>query len=143
MARFELKDYSLTNHSEEDVSKTMYQDTMRRGKRAVDPVDSPHASVMPKQNGKSKVNRICDTFLAVLQRKASTNLQNIITSHVCKYPQDLDGGLSEIAKLQSKSTLKVVERCANVKQQTIPQKQRRRSSTSAFSPMSIVSTTTP
>src|SRR6185312_5131016 len=48
---------------------------------------------------KSKVNRICDSILKSLARKESTNLQNIITAHVCKVPPALDDGLTMVAKL--------------------------------------------
>ncbi|MCJ1475211.1 hypothetical protein MMC13_003871 [Lambiella insularis] len=101
IGKIEHIDLFLSQLREEDVSKTMYQDTIRRRKRDLDLMNSSHASVLSKQDDRSKVNRICDAFLTVLQRKASTNLQNIITSHVCKYPQDLNGGLLEVAKLQT------------------------------------------
>ena len=48
----------------------------------------------------SKVNRICDAFLQVLQQRQSQGLQNIISAHVCKVLPDLDAGLMEIAKLR-------------------------------------------
>lgn len=48
----------------------------------------------------SKVNQICDAFLDVLQTRTSTNLQNIITAHVCKSPPDLEAGLTVVARLR-------------------------------------------
>jgi len=48
----------------------------------------------------SKINRICDAFLEVLKSRTSTNLQNIITAHVCKSPPDLDAGLMLVAELR-------------------------------------------
>jgi elongator complex protein 1 len=48
----------------------------------------------------SKINRICNAFLEVLKSRTSTNLQNIITAHVCKSPPDLDAGLMLIADLR-------------------------------------------
>jgi elongator complex protein 1 len=51
----------------------------------------------------SKVNRICGGFLEVLQTRAATNIQNIITAHVCKSPPDLDAGLSVVAKLRGEN----------------------------------------
>ena len=59
----------------------------------------------PGQGDASKVDRICDAFIRALSSRSSTNLQNIITSHVCKTPPDLGAGLQEVSKLQSKSTL--------------------------------------
>lgn len=49
----------------------------------------------------SKVNRICDAFLQVLETRKAANLQNMITAHVCKFPPHLEAGLLEIAKLPS------------------------------------------
>lgn len=53
----------------------------------------------------SKVNRICDALLVVLEqdRYKNDHLQNIITSHVCKVPADLEAGLKLLGRLQSKS----------------------------------------
>lgn len=48
----------------------------------------------------SKINRVCDAFLEALKGRQVTNLQNIVTAHVCKAPPDLDAGLSLVAKLQ-------------------------------------------
>jgi elongator complex protein 1 len=47
----------------------------------------------------SKVNTICDAFLEVLKTRAPTNLQNIVTAHVCKSPPALDDGLLLVAQL--------------------------------------------
>lgn len=47
----------------------------------------------------SKVNTICDALLKALQSRKATNLQNIITAHVCKEPPALDDGLSLVAEL--------------------------------------------
>jgi elongator complex protein 1 len=51
-----------------------------------------------------KVNRICDAFLSALEIKASTNLQNIITAHVCKRPPDFNAALQLVADLRQKDT---------------------------------------
>ena len=50
----------------------------------------------------SKVNRICNAFLAVLQQPQYRDeyLQNTITAHVCKVPADLEAGLEMIGQLQ-------------------------------------------
>jgi elongator complex protein 1 len=50
----------------------------------------------------SKVNRICDAFLAVLEQPQykEAHLQNIITAHVSKTPPDLESGLEMIGRLQ-------------------------------------------
>lgn len=50
----------------------------------------------------SKVNRICDGFLATLEKRVDTNLHNLITAHVCKSPPDLEAGLRLGARLRGK-----------------------------------------
>ncbi|KAI9867254.1 MAG: hypothetical protein M1813_009532 [Trichoglossum hirsutum] len=84
---------------EEDVSETMYKETLRDahvdGNASYTTGGAGSSNVVP-----SKVNRICDGFLEALQTRPATNLQNIITAHVCKSPPDLEAGLSAIAKLR-------------------------------------------
>ena len=53
----------------------------------------------------SKVNRICNAILGALQFRGATNLQNVISAHVCKNPPDLEAGLLVVADLQSKPML--------------------------------------
>lgn len=48
----------------------------------------------------SKVNSICNAFLAVLAAYMPSHLQNIITAHVCKVPPNLEDGLSVVARLR-------------------------------------------
>lgn len=47
-----------------------------------------------------KVNRICDAFLAVLRDRYNTNLQNVITAHVCKLPPNIEAGLTVVSELR-------------------------------------------
>jgi elongator complex protein 1 len=56
----------------------------------------------PMQSG--KVNRVCDAFLTALESKASTNLQNIVTAHVCKRPPGFLAALQLIADLRHENT---------------------------------------
>lgn len=46
------------------------------------------------------MNRICDAFLATLEKRIDTNLHNLITAHVCKSPPDLEAGLRLVARLR-------------------------------------------
>lgn len=75
----------------------MYQDT----KRKASPVDlSSTAESSPAPRGSAaKVNTVCDTLLKSLQSRKDTNLQNIITAHVCKSPPALDDGLTLVSGL--------------------------------------------
>ena len=57
----------------------------------------------------SKVNRICDAFLNILTHRYSTNLQNVITAHLCKSPPDIESGLHVISDLQAKSETDFVD----------------------------------
>jgi elongator complex protein 1 len=74
---------------EEDVTQTMYRDTKTAGQ----PSDSKTA-VKP-----GKTNTICDAVLQKLRTQKQSNLQNIITAHVCKNPPALDDGLLVVAEL--------------------------------------------
>ncbi|WDK09737.1 IKI3 family protein [Colletotrichum graminicola] len=98
----QLKDISyidlfLSSLREEDVSQTMYKDT-KRATRFIEASAEPPAAPTDLSN-KSKVNRICDAILKSLQSKKGTNLQNVITAHVCKVPPALDDGLTLVAEL--------------------------------------------
>lgn len=88
----------LTGCREEDVTQTMYQDTKRPQAQPNGgfPVADGSASAKP---GGSKVNTVCDALLRGLQSRKASNLQNIITVHVCKVPPALDDGLSLVAEL--------------------------------------------
>ena len=86
----------LTAYREEDVSQTMYRETLK-----VAPAEPRKAELEAlKGVNLSKVNRICDTFLKVLESRGSVHIQNTITAHVCESPPDLDAGLAEIAKMR-------------------------------------------
>lgn len=87
------------NHRNEDVSETMYRETLKAK-------DLTTKNKLSSEQVASKVNRICNALLAVLEQEMYKNdyLQNIITSHVCKVPADLETGLQLIGRLQSKSS---------------------------------------
>lgn len=89
---------------EEDVSQTLYKDTLKLSKAEADAAAktgaNPAASLALKASKDSKINRICDAFLVALKNKMDTNLQNVVTAHVCKFPPDLDAGLQLVADLR-------------------------------------------
>jgi len=91
MSRLALAD----QRSNEDVSETMYKETLKTK-------DLATKRQLPQDQLNNKVNRICDAFLAVLQRSQYKDiyLQNIITAHVSKIPPALETGLEMIAGLQ-------------------------------------------
>ena len=101
--RSNLRRHWLTDLREEDVCQSMYRETLNPKKRWSNTVDEGNRPVTSRDTSPSKVNRICDAFLSVLKSRASTNLQNIITAHVCKSPPDLDAGLIVVAKLAGKN----------------------------------------
>lgn len=88
-------DLFLSQLRDEDVSTTMYKDTLPTAD--AQRLESEHQA---QKLEVGKVNKICDAFLSVLRMNVSTNLQNIITAHVCKSPPDIEAGLTEVAKLQ-------------------------------------------
>ena len=94
---------ALTSDREEDVTKTMYRTTLP--KDVSNPVDASTGSAVMdgiSSSGKqiSKVNSICDAFLASLTVLTPKHLQNIVTAHVSKLPPDLDSALQVIVKLR-------------------------------------------
>ncbi|KAL8708632.1 MAG: hypothetical protein Q9225_007574 [Loekoesia sp. 1 TL-2023] len=92
-------DLFLSSLKEEDVSKTMYKETLRAEERRDD-----NTAI----NGNGKINKICNTFLESLSgRKA--NVKNMITAQVCKSPPDFDAGLLEIVRLREKGSDQVDE----------------------------------
>lgn len=105
VSKVEHIDLFLSQLREDDVSQTMYRDTIRRSgtnNRVNGIFISPSSS---------KINRICDAFLEVLESRADTHVQNTITAYVCKSPPDLDGGLAIISKLKAQGD-KIVEKAA-------------------------------
>ncbi|KAF5025006.1 hypothetical protein F66182_2957 [Fusarium sp. NRRL 66182] len=90
-------DLFLSSLRAEDVTQTMYQDTKRPKALGTDlaPSDLPPAP----RGSAAKVNAVCDALLNALQSRKATNLQNVITSHVCKSPPALDDGLLLVAEL--------------------------------------------
>ncbi|RPA90649.1 IkappaB kinase complex, IKAP component [Choiromyces venosus 120613-1] len=97
--KIEYIDLFLSQLREEDVSRTMYRETLQ-STGAPEPsnqIDTPNRL-------KSKVNTICDAFLNVLlPKRLSSNLQNIITAYVCKTPPDHDAALLLIGDLREKN----------------------------------------
>ncbi|PSN68687.1 IkappaB kinase complex, IKAP component [Corynespora cassiicola Philippines] len=94
--RVEHVDLFLSQLRNEDVSETMYKETLKAK-------DLSTKTKLSQEQVKNKVNRICDAFLTVLEQPQykQDHLQNIITSHVCKVPADLESGLEMIGRLQS------------------------------------------
>ncbi|EEY19158.1 elongator complex protein [Verticillium alfalfae VaMs.102] len=84
-------DLFLSSLREEDVTQSMYKDTKRTADR---PSEISPDVLAGENDSKSKVNKICNSILKSLQSKKDTNLQNIITAHVCKVPPALDDGLT-------------------------------------------------
>jgi elongator complex protein 1 len=96
----------LTDHRNEDVCETVYQDTLKiahsterapEATRSTELTGGGSAAITKKDN---KVNRICDGLLAVLSNMIDTNLKNLVTAHVCKSPPDLEAGLQLVASLR-------------------------------------------
>lgn len=86
----------------------MYRETLKMG-------DLATKSRLSQAQVVSKVNRICDAFLVVLEQSGfkDIHLQNIITSHVSKVPPALESGLAMISRLQGIDTYSMLPLCAN------------------------------
>lgn len=100
-------DLFLSKLSEEDVSRTLYKDTMPQREATKleerDPVKTLRDvsdRIGDKGEHEGKVNRICDAFLSILKPKISKHLRNIITAQVCKRPPDLVSALGLVGSLR-------------------------------------------
>ena len=100
----EYIDLFLSGLKEEDVTKTMYRETIHVDKVA-DVSEHLESDDIAKNTATRppKVNTICDAFLDALKAR-SGHMQNIISAHVCKQPPDLDAGLTQIAKLRKQNS---------------------------------------
>jgi len=85
----------------------MYRDTVNK----LEANGLSNVSISASSLATSKINRICDAFLEVLEKKPETHLQNTITAYVCKSPPDLDGGLRIISNLKEQGE-EVAEKAA-------------------------------
>ncbi|KAH6875352.1 elongator complex protein 1 [Alternaria rosae] len=96
--KIEHIDLLLAQLRNEDVSETMYKETLKTK-------DLVTKSKLSQDHVENKVNRICDAFLAVLEKSQykDAHLQNIITAHVSKTPPALETGLAMIGRLQTSS----------------------------------------
>ncbi len=94
----------LSKLKEEDVESARAVGNERSSTENVEvsPPNAPQATT--GQPAVGKVNRICNAFLSALETRRATNLQNLVTAHVCKRPPDLVSGLLLVAGLRQKST---------------------------------------
>ncbi|KAJ5229601.1 hypothetical protein N7489_010309 [Penicillium chrysogenum] len=108
----------LSRLSEDDVSQTLYKDTLKISKNVSAAVAQPDGATIPlaPKVGKkeSKINKICDAFLVALQNRVDTNLQNLITAHVCKSPPDMEAGLGLAAGLRKQQPEQAEEAIAHM-----------------------------
>lgn len=109
-------DLFLSKLSEDDVSLTLYKDTLaKRGaseQRGATPTHRTYAvtnGVGSNEIQAGKVNRICEAFLSCLRPRISVHLQNIITAHVCKRPPDLVTALELVTSLRKSEPEKAEE----------------------------------
>lgn len=92
----------LTTDREDDVSKSMYKETIGASPSGNDETNTENLSLR-NAHGPSKVNSVCNAFLEALHDQTPPRFQNVITAHVCKVPPDLDAGLLEIARIRGSS----------------------------------------
>ncbi|OKL58783.1 hypothetical protein UA08_05682 [Talaromyces atroroseus] len=106
--RVDYIDEFLSRLSEDDVSKTLYNDTLKLSKAEAEAMGQAGVDAgvrkPPSISKGGKINGICDAFLAALKNKLDTNLQNLVTAHVCKSSPDLDAGLQLVANLRVRNS---------------------------------------
>lgn len=90
---------------EEDVTQTLYRETLKSSERDKKQPETNKdlVTIYPSQDdGSTKVNRVCDAILEELNKNPTDHLQNIVTANMCKSPPDYEGGLQVVANLQSR-----------------------------------------
>ena len=93
-------DEFLSKLKEDDVSQTMYKDTLMASSHddgALSQAEPDAGNPTVAMHG--KVNRICNTFISTIKRKDPSRHQNLITAHVSKKPSDLVSALSLISDI--------------------------------------------
>lgn len=100
--KVEYVDLFLSSLTEEDVTETIYKDTLEvQGVEGFINGDVPPSTVSKPTTG-SKINRVCDAFLESLRRQGHKRLQNIVTAHVSKNSPDLEAGVRLVSELRKK-----------------------------------------
>lgn len=95
-------DEFLSKLKEEDVSRTMYKDTLAAFGQE-ETMSALHRDPFPTNASaplQEKVNTICDAFIATIGRKIPNRYQNLITAHVSKRPPDFVSALSLISEIR-------------------------------------------
>ncbi|KAF2210146.1 hypothetical protein CERZMDRAFT_46102 [Cercospora zeae-maydis SCOH1-5] len=99
--KVEYIDLFLSSLSEEDVTQTIYKETLKAQESSLGMNVLANGNIShPPASTKSKVNKVCDAFLKALSNREETYLQSIITAHVCKDPPDLPAGLALVSTLR-------------------------------------------
>ncbi|KAI5295661.1 hypothetical protein KEM52_000653 [Ascosphaera acerosa] len=98
--KIEYIDEFLSRLSNDNVAQTLYRDTL---KVAGEPVPATVTATASTSATNGKVNKICDGFISVLSTRVDTNLQNLVTAHVCKSPPDLEAALALVTRLKKQS----------------------------------------
>ncbi|OQO05229.1 hypothetical protein B0A48_08996 [Cryoendolithus antarcticus] len=95
----EYIDLLLSSMSEEIVAEGICKETLLVSSD-LPVVNGVNGTVHEAKIPTSKVNAVCDAFIAVLEKDRSRYLQNIVTAHVCKQPPDLAAGLTLVSELR-------------------------------------------
>ena len=100
LKKTEYIDLVLSSLSEENVAETIYRETLHNTVGTALVANEIDASAQQSMTLPSKVNGICDAFIAVLEKDRGRHLQSIITAHVSKNPPDLEAGLQLVSELR-------------------------------------------
>lgn len=100
LGKVEYIDLFLSDLKNEDVSQTMYKQTLIES--TIEGVDNV-PSLQTKEEASSKINRVCDAILSVLlgEKYKTGYLQSIFTAYAFKSPPDLESALNLVSKDRS------------------------------------------
>jgi elongator complex protein 1 len=98
-------DEFLSKLKEEDVTKTLYRDTLLKEEGAAQELPQRGNPTPTATSSAQKVNAICEAIIKSLSALPTSPgfTQNIITAHVCKRPPDLTSALGLVSSIRSSS----------------------------------------
>ncbi|KAK9453026.1 IKI3 family-domain-containing protein [Dipodascopsis uninucleata] len=104
LEKVEYLDLFLSGLTNDDVTRTIYRETIKATKLSSTIIDSTDQSTIAPD----KVNNICDAVLDVLMKyHARSHVQSIITACLCKSPPDITAALNLVSSFGSQDQDKV------------------------------------
>ncbi|KAG8527950.1 uncharacterized protein KY384_006866 [Bacidia gigantensis] len=103
--KVEYIDLFLSQLREEDVTETMYKETLKSSDGKTQHISEQDIkTIYNSQTMDSKVNQICRAFLQAFRSRSFKYLQSTVTAYACMSPPDLSAALLHIANLRKSNS---------------------------------------